>query len=299
MRQHARLGRPAGFTLIELLVVIAIIAILAAMLFPVFSRAREKAREASCLSNAKQLVAANTMYAEDYDGGGVHYLSSINNPTDLDEMRAAMANPLVALSPYTRNAQVWHCPSDGSVAGKRPRDYCGTSYLYAGFSSGFWSRPTEMPDQAEVTCVPVVWDYLPNHTGDARVIGYWDGHAKNSRGATLVVVRSQAPWAGRTGLTLRAGQRYRVSAGGQWQNSTGFTPFWPSSPCGNGSGTPPDYVAPSLPESSLIGSIGDQMFYVGYGGALTAPADGELFLGMNDSQHGNNQGIVWAFVWPG
>lgn len=56
-----------GFTLIELLVVIAIIAILAAILFPVFAKAREKARQTSCVSNGKQISLAMTMYMADYD----------------------------------------------------------------------------------------------------------------------------------------------------------------------------------------------------------------------------------------
>src|SRR5918997_594162 len=59
--------KTGGFTLIELLVVIAIIAILAAILFPVFAQAREKARQTSCLSNLKQIGTASMMYVQDYD----------------------------------------------------------------------------------------------------------------------------------------------------------------------------------------------------------------------------------------
>ena len=61
------LQRRHGFTLIELLVVIAIIAVLAAILFPVFAQAREQARQTTCLSNLKQLGTGLTMYAQDYD----------------------------------------------------------------------------------------------------------------------------------------------------------------------------------------------------------------------------------------
>src|SRR5690349_3905542 len=65
LRRSSRVRR--GFTLIELLVVIAIIAILAAILFPVFAQAREKARQSSCLSNMKQIGSALLMYVQDYD----------------------------------------------------------------------------------------------------------------------------------------------------------------------------------------------------------------------------------------
>ncbi len=94
-----------GFTLIELLVVIAIIAILAAILFPVFARAREKARQNSCLSNVKQLTLGIMRYTSDYDetyprglageGGGWN-----TGPTWR-----------VAIYPYIKNAQIFRCPS--------------------------------------------------------------------------------------------------------------------------------------------------------------------------------------------
>jgi prepilin-type N-terminal cleavage/methylation domain-containing protein len=68
-----------GFTLIELLVVIAIIAILAAILFPVFARAREKARQSSCLSNVKQITLGTQMYVQDYDEKFPFALASITS----------------------------------------------------------------------------------------------------------------------------------------------------------------------------------------------------------------------------
>ncbi len=107
-----------GFTLIELLVVIAIIAILAAILFPVFARAREKARQSSCLSNMKQLGLSIQMYVQDYDERLFQYH---------DGTRYWPA----FVVPYMKNSQIMWCPSNPATQGSLSGDYYSvTRYNY-------------------------------------------------------------------------------------------------------------------------------------------------------------------------
>jgi prepilin-type N-terminal cleavage/methylation domain-containing protein/prepilin-type processing-associated H-X9-DG protein len=115
-----------GFTLIELLVVIAIIAILAAILFPVFARAREKARQSSCLSNCKQIGLAAQMYAQDYDERMGIY----------DWQATRM---FLVMEPYMKNEQIWICPSH--TYGPCSNDACSRSRLINGGTVNGYPNP--------------------------------------------------------------------------------------------------------------------------------------------------------------
>ena len=97
--------RRRGFTLIELLVVIAIIAILAAILFPVFARARSKAQQNTCLSNTKQLILSCMMYMQDWDYGFFEYNMMQGN------LLCPPGNSLAAvMNQYIKNSQLFVCP---------------------------------------------------------------------------------------------------------------------------------------------------------------------------------------------
>src|SRR5690349_303552 len=129
-----RPSRRPGFTLIELLVVIAIIAILAAILFPVFARARENARRTSCQSNLKQIGLGLLQYAQDYDeitapawldgncytNGGANY--DTNTGTCNGGPVAGNLRWMDVIYPYVKSEQVFNCPSASSKHKK---------YLYA------------------------------------------------------------------------------------------------------------------------------------------------------------------------
>ncbi|HEY3333425.1 MAG TPA: DUF1559 domain-containing protein [Capsulimonadaceae bacterium] len=107
-----------GFTLIELLVVIAIIAILAAILFPVFATAREKARQTGCSSNMKQIALGYIQYCQDYDEqspSGVYSTNGVFIAVNPGQPASSKLTWLYQLDPYIKSTQVYACPSDPTV----------------------------------------------------------------------------------------------------------------------------------------------------------------------------------------
>lgn len=201
--------RRNGFTLIELLVVIAIIAILAAILFPVFARARENARKSSCQSNLKQIGIGFAMYSQDYD----EYIA----PSSLNHVGLGIVWWGYLIQPYLKNSQVLKCPSYGNPQATAGVGWpgaancaCANTYwrLRAGYGTNYgdtgrlnpWPVPSNRPLAqivdttgtilvTESTCVvaspPGVWpsDTPANlaaslrHMGGANVL-FVDGHVK-------------------------------------------------------------------------------------------------------------------------
>jgi prepilin-type N-terminal cleavage/methylation domain-containing protein/prepilin-type processing-associated H-X9-DG protein len=237
-----------GFTLIELLVVIAIIAILAAILFPVFARARAKANQASCLDNCKQICLAVSMYLTDYDNTWVSYawlqtanFAGVGQPPHLPGNGSGF--PFLLL-PYTKNWQIFQCPSNkinsqtnitqpgnggyGSTGDYVASDIVGTNgqeimdqIPYPAECLVFFDGRTDTTGQgwADYTCAfynrsgynnrgPCSYAQDP-HTNNVN-IGYLDGHAAV--------------------MTLDAAQALATLPGG--------TPCNPSACCATIAGTP-------------------------------------------------------------
>src|SRR5579871_5464664 len=134
MRNHKYGAVRRGFTLIELLVVIAIIAILAAILFPVFAQAREKARQTSCLSNTKQMSLAVLQYIQDYDE---NYPMGVQNDWNNSWP--------VLVQPYVKSIQVFRCPDDGNNTQPAWTDgWAGVPISYACNGDIAWNGTTNV-----------------------------------------------------------------------------------------------------------------------------------------------------------
>ena len=222
-----------GFTLIELLVVIAIIAILAAILFPVFARAREKARQASCQSNLKQIALGIIMYAQDYDekyplyapwpwGNPVNQTTT-GMPGAIFEVSNGAANGfwitwMDIIQPYIKNTQLFVCPSgqqwqansayygyNSCISGGA---YNGNYRGAAGVGGSGAAGMAELPRPAETI---MVMDYAIYYSLYANIydgFGNWNQteayyfvHPHND-GTNMGFVDGHVKWYGRTDASV-------------------------------------------------------------------------------------------------
>lgn len=190
--------RPAAkraFTLIELLVVIAIIAILAAILMPVFARARAKAQQASCLSNLHQMGLALQMYVQDYD--------QVLPPAISGPDMAHLVTTMDLLQPYERNTQITLCMMDakpGSV------DYSawGLSRYSYGWNGRIFAHRLPMPSPPGPPLAPVLSMEAVPYPCDTTA--FYDGltppgpaplpqpDARHQEGVNVVFVDGHAKW---------------------------------------------------------------------------------------------------------
>jgi len=195
-----------GFTLIELLVVIAIIAILAAILFPVFARARENARKATCQSNLKQIATGLTMYAQDYDE-----IFATNTWQDGNQAYRQCLTAFDRIYPYVKNGQVFTCPSRGAVGPCATQ--VGSPYPYVnrcsyGMNAWISNRPMAQIDKpADIFLIMDAKNFwndtcqnayrLSHRHMEMANFAYCDGHVKVRKS------RSEKPdewWPGLTGF---------------------------------------------------------------------------------------------------
>lgn len=182
--------RRTGFTLIELLVVIAIIAILAAILFPVFARARAKAMQNNCLSNVKQIALGFIMYAADNDDMIPHHtVTGGQFPS--------------RIYPYVKNVQIFLCPSDSVASGSvgtwlvpgttTPNNGCSYAQGYAfhpWYNMNSMTQTTCPAERLLIADARGGWtalygwssggaaNYINTSHNEGANIGFWDGHAK-------------------------------------------------------------------------------------------------------------------------
>jgi len=221
----------SGFTLIELLVVVAIIAILASILFPVFARAREQARKASCQSNLKQIGMAVMMYVQDFDER--YPMGTLYSHGYFYDI----------LDPYIKNDQIWICPTAGEIkdsgghrrySGGYGWNICGTTASVAigngfGYTSGAPCTPT---GNIGVTLAEVEEPAGTVLAGDPASSGY-SGNAiylySRWRSSFPTLHGGQVgPFYNSDGLTTVAGEPHSYEGGGNYLFADGHVKYLPS-----------------------------------------------------------------------
>ncbi len=217
---HSNFRSRRGFTLIELLVVIAIIAILAAILFPVFQKVRENARRTQCLSNMKQIGLALTQYTQDADEKFPQGLISAATPssTIYENCHGAGAGWGGTVVPYTKSNQLFKCPDDSSV-GVIGCSYAMNMYLPAK-SLAFLAAPA-----STILCFEVTGDTAHIDTtdeGTSNGVDNWtasavgDAYPDPMYGTNDLVSGVKCPGGGYGNCTIAGYQGALPATGGKY-----------------------------------------------------------------------------------
>ena len=231
--------RRDGFTLIELLVVIAIIAILAAILFPVFAKAREKARQASCCSNLKQLGLAFQMYTSDYDEKFTGWAVRAA-PT------AGCGNNFTTLwyhhiwQPYVKNWQLCICPSTNYNSGAWCASWVaavqpyGTSYGLNCRAIGCWCtsktladirKPAELALLADAAAGGGRWYLGPPGNGETATPGCGTNFIQpHNDGVNVCYFDGHVKWMKSSRFWARDQATFNTYL--PWQNAENYQPGW-------------------------------------------------------------------------
>jgi prepilin-type N-terminal cleavage/methylation domain-containing protein len=243
-----------GFTLIELLVVIAIIAILAAILFPVFAQARDKARQATCLSNCKQIGLAANMYSQDYDEYFVPnhapYYVIIQRPGQSSVQR--WMEWWYLITPYIKNTGVLTCPSSKPTnrftvqtldgLSTFPISYnkrgCNDNILPGENSQGFWTGRLAQIDSVSDTIYFGEWGggrsggrhrnihrLCPHWHVGRTYVGFTD-IAMHNGGSTYIMYDGSAKWR-RYAATIRPLNLWNLERKDTFPPATPETQPWP------------------------------------------------------------------------